>query len=78
MKIKRQNVCHKLELQILYKFKKYLNAQQFFGGTEKLDIFAAQSKGEMAEWSNAAVLKTVDLKGSWGSNPYLSAKSENK
>ncbi len=30
--------------------------------------------GEMAERSKAAVLKTVDLKGSWGSNPYLSAK----
>jgi hypothetical protein len=29
--------------------------------------------GEMAEWSIAAVLKTVELKGSWGSNPYLSA-----
>ncbi len=28
----------------------------------------------MAERSKAAVLKTVDLKGSWGSNPYLSAK----
>ena len=27
----------------------------------------------MAEWSIAAVLKTVELKGSWGSNPYLSA-----
>ena len=29
--------------------------------------------GEMAEWSNAAVLKTVDLHGSGGSNPSLSA-----
>ena len=29
--------------------------------------------GEMAEWSIAAVLKTVELKGSWGSNPCLSA-----
>lgn len=29
--------------------------------------------GEMAEWSIAAVLKTVDLKGSGGSNPSLSA-----
>lgn len=29
--------------------------------------------GEMAEWSNAAVLKTVDLNGSGGSNPSLSA-----
>ncbi len=25
--------------------------------------------GELAEWSKAAVLKTVELKGSWGSNP---------
>ena len=30
--------------------------------------------GKMAEWSNAAVLKTVDLHGSGGSNPSLSAK----
>ena len=29
--------------------------------------------GEMAEWLNAAVLKTVDLYGSGGSNPSLSA-----
>ena len=31
--------------------------------------------GKMAEWSNAAVLKTVDLHGSGGSNPSLSAQS---
>lgn len=31
----------------------------------------------MAEWSNAAVLKTVDLNGSGGSNPSLSAESCN-
>ena len=30
--------------------------------------------GEMAEWSIAAVLKTVELRGSRGSNPFLSAK----
>ena len=30
----------------------------------------------MAEWSNAAVLKTVDLHGSGGSNPSLSAEHE--
>ena len=30
--------------------------------------------GELAEWSNAAVLKTVDLNGSGGSNPSLSAE----
>ena len=34
--------------------------------------------GEMAEWSIAAVLKTVDLRGSGGSNPSLSAKSGEK
>jgi hypothetical protein len=34
--------------------------------------------GEMAEWSIAAVLKTVEPKGSWGSNPYLSAKLKAK
>ena len=31
------------------------------------------STGKMAERSNAAVLKTVDLRGSGGSNPSLSA-----
>ena len=30
-------------------------------------------EGEMAEWSIAAVLKTVELRGSGGSNPSLSA-----
>lgn len=29
----------------------------------------------MAEWSIAAVLKTVELRGSRGSNPFLSAKN---
>ena len=31
--------------------------------------------GEVAEWSNAAVLKTVEGQPSQGSNPCLSAKS---
>ena len=31
--------------------------------------------GKMAEWSIAAVLKTVELQGSGGSNPSLSAVS---
>ncbi len=31
-------------------------------------------RGEMAEWSNAAVLKTVEGHTSGGSNPSLSAK----
>ena len=30
--------------------------------------------GEMAEWSIAAVLKTVEVRASGGSNPSLSAK----
>ena len=32
--------------------------------------------GEMAEWSNAAVLKTVVPLGTGGSNPSLSAKQK--
>ena len=50
-----------------------LSNRYFFGDIEKINIFAAQSKGEMAEWSIAAVLKTVELRGSGGSNPSLSA-----
>ena len=33
-------------------------------------------RGELAEWSIAAVLKTVDLHGSGGSNPSLSANKK--
>ena len=40
---------------------------------EKPLIFAI-AKGEMAEWSNAAVLKTVEGHTSGGSNPSFSAK----
>ena len=36
------------------------------------------SFGEVAEWSIAAVLKTVELRGSGGSNPSLSARSQCK
>ena len=32
-----------------------------------------EATGEMAEWSIAAVLKTVELRGFGGSNPSLSA-----
>ena len=35
-------------------------------------------RGEMAEWSIAAVLKTVELRGSGGSNPSLSAKKKRR
>ena len=44
-----------------------------FGSLQKICNFA---HGEMAEWSIAAVLKTVDLQGSGGSNPSLSAGIE--
>ena len=44
-----------------------------FAGLEFCITFAP---GEMAEWSIAAVLKTVELRGSGGSNPSLSAKED--
>ncbi len=37
-------------------------------------IYFCTASGEMAEWSNAAVLKTVVPRGTGGSNPSLSAK----
>ena len=40
---------------------------------KKVSIFAP-ALGEMAEWSNAAVLKTVEGHTSGGSNPSFSAK----
>ena len=43
--------------------------------SKKTPTFAPQSLGEMAEWSIAAVLKTVEGNTSGGSNPSLSAKS---
>ena len=36
------------------------------------------ASGEMAEWSNAAVLKTVEGNTSGGSNPSLSARKGNR
>ena len=58
-----------------YKGRKYRKKNQLFwknfANSKKGSTFAP---GHMAEWSNAAVLKTVDLHGSGGSNPSLSAK----
>ena len=45
----------------------------FFGEPKKSITFVP---GEMAEWSIAAVLKTVELRGSGGSNPSLSASDQ--
>ena len=58
-----------------YKVTKYRAKFQLL-----LKNFAKQKKdctfalGKMAEWSNAPVLKTDDLRGSGGSNPSLSAQ----
>ena len=35
-----------------------------------------RTQGELAEWSNAVVLKTIVPKGTGGSNPSLSANFE--
>ena len=60
-----------------------LNISNFakkFAGFEFIRTFAIPFEGnhfgEMAEWSNAAVLITVDLHVSGGSNPSLSAEKE--
>ena len=42
-------------------------------GSYRQDLMGPLLFGKMAERSNAAVLKTVDLRGSGGSNPSLSA-----
>ena len=51
------------------------DTQKFFGLLNNLLKFAVpKTEGEVVEWSITAVLKTVELKGSGGSNPSLSAK----
>ena len=49
---------------------------QKFAQFKKKQYFCTRFRGEMAEWSIAAVLKTVELRGSGGSNPSLSAGGE--
>ncbi len=58
-----------------------------FGSLKNSRTFASLSKGstsenrgfgEVAEWSIAAVLKTVVLRGTRGSNPCLSAETKTK
>ena len=53
--------------------KNHKNAITDLHNSEKSSTFALDF-GKMAEWSIAAVLKTVDLHGSGGSNPSLSAQ----
>ena len=45
-------------------------------GEMKNPMYFCAIFGGMAEWSIAAVLKTVDLHGSGGSNPSLSANED--
>ena len=45
-------------------------------GWETKIFLHLRTAGEMAEWSNAAVLKTVVPQGTGGSNPSLSAKEK--
>ncbi len=53
----------------------FIKTTKIFAEFPNLITFAP---GEMAEWSNAAVLKTVDLNGSGGSNPSFSAKTKSQ
>jgi hypothetical protein len=75
-----ENTMHYLMLLILFKMgidilKK--NSKKTFGYIKKGFIFAS-AIGEMAEWSNAAVLKTVEGHTSGGSNPSFSAETSFK
>ena len=63
--------------------KKHKKDGQTFGRNNIFAIFALPFRkyfcredniGEVVEWSITAVLKTVELKGSGGSNPSLSAE----
>ena len=68
--------CNYITLPTYKGIKFHFKFQLFkkkFAKSKKGSTFAP---GKMAEWSNAAVLKTVDLHGSGGSNPSLSAKKK--
>lgn len=61
-------------VNIFTKEKKVIFFQKKFFLTEKRSYICTRN-GEMAEWSNAAVLKTVEGHTSGGSNPSFSARS---
>ena len=58
-----------------YKAKNYVMPREFFLAGKY--FFCTFAPGEMAEWSIAAVLKTVEGNTSGGSNPSLSARRKN-
>ncbi len=47
--------------------------REIFFGLNVFCLHVTLTNGELAEWSIAAVLKTVEPQGSRGSNPLLSA-----
>ena len=69
-------VVQYLDIQniILFIEKRYKNISKNIWWFQKNGVLL--SFGEVAEWSIAAVLKTVELRGSGGSNPSLSARSQ--
>ena len=64
----------------IIRFVKILNFfEKYFVVFKIISTFAIPSgKGEVVEWSITAVLKTVELRGSGGSNPSLSARNNMK
>ena len=65
---------HREVAQLVSVLRSGRRGRRFESGLPYSDTNTKQ--GGMAEWSNAAVLKTVDLRGSGGSNPSLSAKQK--
>ena len=76
---KERKVCVSSEVVII-RFVKILNFfEKYFVVFKIISTFAIPSgKGEVVEWSITAVLKTVELRGSGGSNPSLSARNNMK
>ena len=68
--------CRNSEKKTEYRKKSQNNLQVSILFVPLQSLTKGSNTGEMAEWSNAAVLKTVDLNGSGGSNPSLSAEKE--
>ena len=73
---RKKSLCF-IRMDII-RFVKILNFfEKYFVVFKIISTFAIPSgKGEVVEWSITAVLKTVELRGSGGSNPSLSAKEK--
>jgi hypothetical protein len=76
--VKQTNINHfiaifvavKVSITVIYNIYHFFLSYKLLGFTKNITF----ASGEVAEWSNAAVLKTVDLHGSGGSNPSFSAR----